>query len=288
MSFEYIKFLIEEELSYYKTNQIQTIIYPSGAGGEFISIKISEHSSENYFPIRHTRSSDVNRYRIHDNSLFGILGNPSAYEQMTDFSDINQYKRFIKDKESYSFIQWYLDHLASGGKFISRAHIFVPELMCKDNTFAIYPDTEYWKNYVRKIAAIKICCDKMNLSEIKHSLWHVSDNISDSIIQKLSDMPITETEFLRVDLHLRKGMDFDYVMSITLETMLNMFLEKDSGYTTMKSIDSNLNNITVLKMSEIFESKIIEETFNISGDRFRIELSEWHDKNIQLLDKYNL
>ena len=101
-------------------------------------------------------------------------------------------------------------------------------------------------------------------------------------------MPITETEFLRVDLHLRKGMDFDYVMSITLETMLNMFLEKDSGYTTMKSIDSNLNNITVLKMSEIFESKIIEETFNISGDRFRIELSEWHDKNIQLLDKYNL
>ena len=154
----------EKHIEYIKSNKSQFILYDSGSGGEFLSLKISQYSERKYFKYKHFRNHK-NRYSSPYNLLGNFFYRGECFSNITDYDDPMEYVLSLLHLglSSPGDLTEYLDylkrldnHFLKGGLCLSRTHHFTPHFMNDRNTYYLHPDTEEMELYRMTLWRIKV------------------------------------------------------------------------------------------------------------------------------------
>jgi len=289
---EYLKQLMQNEIDCIKSGQIKFLTYPSGSGGEFLSISISKYSNDNYFVPRYLYSKEYNRYRISNGFLYNVFGDRSLYLQIPkslDFSFLADLMvQGVIEHEVRNF-QERVELLDKGYKGLIRSHTHIPDLSTKLNSYYIHPDTPYWKSYTRKNALIKVVLDVLTYKDTFHSLKYNAE-WCDRIMNYMDDNDIQSVEYSKISLVTFNNFSIEDAFNMSREELLE-YHKKDRMYGHNIQPLENFEPSMILNMSELFEegkNGRIKELFNITDPEFDLKCQEWHNLNLQLHEKYDV
>jgi hypothetical protein len=159
--------IYERQIESAKNGQIEFLMYPTGAGGEFFSIYISEYSSNNYFKTPNSVNSTLNKYENRYNLIHSSCQSDLQWplqehldrdlyspEEFWEWISFHSHRSLLH--KSYSNFLIDLDiHLSKGGKFLSRIRDSIDGITDESNSYFLDPDTDDMKKYTESLAKIK-------------------------------------------------------------------------------------------------------------------------------------
>lgn len=282
----YLKELIREELELLDAGKIGFLIYPGGSGGEFMTLKACEYSNDNYYQHRYTHSKALNRYKIHNgffhNAFCDSIINSSI--DVLNFEDL--YNSIPTDLQERLTIQYEdrVNALSSGQVGLCRTHVYYSKCMDSNNTWYLYPDTEEMKDYTNSLSFIKRFFDIETISGVVSNLR--DQKFIDEFLRLTALHNIRELEYMRIVVAQRGTYDIEYALKMDLSELVQNPIIK-SYLNTRNFYDKNiLNDDRLIYMSRMTEPGYIEEKFNITNDGFNKDLTNWHNINLELIEKY--
>jgi hypothetical protein len=258
----------------------------SGSGGEFLNIKISEHSGNNYFKQSYVKSGFLNRYKITNGFFHNAFGNPYIHSKY-NVLDASELYNSIPEANRLNLTKLYeerVNALHSGQIGLCRTHI-LHHCMNSSNTWYVYADTEEMRDYSYKLATIKILFDIENQNGIKSSISDQS--LIDSVLEKMNSMNLSTIEYSRIVMVMKGVYTLDQAFNCDMSDVVKYYKEHrlftdKSRYVLPDFIDKS----RVINMSDILIPGYIEDMFNISSNAFNDELCDWNTRNLQLIELY--
>lgn len=278
------------------------LVFPGGAGGDYLSGLISTHSSLYVDNITYTE----------ENNKFKTVV-PYFYRVMTS---INSAKTQDMDDEQFA-IRYYYEWLKyrhipkyklkkiileannwlSEGRRLIRIHPTYFKYF-SNNAFAIVPDTLYWKKYCRSMMIIKLLTRPIErkeffviLASYKESLRHQGINVNpifnnlEAYIRK-ENISLLQGHIYILQ-YLGKLDAFDKTSLEIVRLLHKNFFPGNPFYTLP---DNKVGSgVLPINMSDIFSNKkILSSFFSIDNELFEQKVLEWHTANLNLLEQHKV
>lgn len=284
---------------------INYLMYPGGAGGEFLSKTITQHS--NMFK-KHTKFSvttEVNRYHVPIPRLFHIV---SAAKIRKHPESIEYFINIIKQKQEYlnfdvkEIVDEAILFLSGSKPSLLRCHMSRHSYFL-NNSYIILPNTEVWYNYIKELLFFKLA-EKVSIcntdsEKIKFFEYEITSSVNDpNVVKALNDglewviknnvNELTQEKLYEITTtYALPNFSFEYIFSDKFVRVQNYSEVFKLFYDYFEPYYRN-NRLPNLLYTRIFEKGYLEDIFEIENNIFHDEVIEWHENNLRLLSSNNI
>jgi hypothetical protein len=207
---------------------------------------------------------------------------------------------------------WY-NLFLQGRRFIIKMHndLSSPKYLSK-RKYIIWPDSDYWLDYTFKLRGLKVDLEEIilppDIDDRKSFLnqfiseWHpyVSEEQKIRLINDIIEMKVVR--YLNVYSTLSMHPFYDKNLFLLSDIELIQILYKNGIYnynerllpwrdhlTGKYSTDTDLEEqgYNIIPMSKLLDYKFMKNKFHLHNYKFTEELTNWHYKNLELLNSYN-
>jgi hypothetical protein len=287
---------------------IYYLMYQGGAGGEFLTNLISQHSMLfKKYTKDDMRIDENNRSFVKIPNLFQLVGANKSKKRIGDPIDtlIATIKKTAGDELQYN-IRDSIKYLNSDSKPpLFRCHLSTNEYFGK-NTYLMLIDTSDWYDYTQSLLFLKVSnkmhscpTDEERIKLFEYEFQVHINNIKihqcltdglEYVIKNKIDM-VYEQHIITLELMpFIPELTIDYIFStdpIELHKKYYKFQNShDEIYQRFEEIYEK-RNATFIKYSRLFQKGYLENLFEIDSTSFHYELLEWHERNLELMSKNN-
>lgn len=286
---------------------IYYLMYKGGSGGEFLSNLISEYSSLfKKYPKANLHVDENNRSFVKIPKLFQLVGADKSMTQVSDPIDtlIHKIKKNAGKDLKY-IVQDSIRYLNSDSKPpLFRCHLSTNKYFGK-NTYLILADNEHWHDYAQSLLFLKVAnklysctTDSEKIKLFEYELEAVNNPKTYQCLIDGREYIIKNKINAVYEQHLFTIQLMPFVPELTLEYIFSTdpielhkkYYKFQNSYKDIYQIFEPIyskNNSTIIQYSNIFQKGYLEKIFQIDSDEFHIELLKWHEKNLELMSKYN-
>ena len=287
---------------------INYLMYPGGAGGEFLSNLICNHSSM-FKKFNKVKVNEYNRTLIEMPKFFKII---SLIRIRQNSESIDYIVETIKNQQkllNYDFtelISEAIEYLSDSLPPLVRCHMSRHSYFFK-NTYCLLPNNELWYSYSQKLLFIKVLnryytCnseqDKIEFFRYEIAAYANKPNIYKFLNEGLEWVIKNNIDNLS-DLHLYAittmenipELSINYIFSSKLIDLYNILNDKyDSFNNFYDYFEPYYRNVPTIKIlyTKLFEKGYLEDIFNIQGNEFHNQLISWHETNLELMSNNNI
>jgi hypothetical protein len=289
---------------------IYYFMYGGGAGGEFLSNLISNHSKK----FRNNASSNVtvtlqNRTLVRLPNFFHVVYhcNLNYASSMADLIDVLKTKHnFLGYSIKDSVIQA-IDYLKQDDKPpLIRCNILSNSYFNEKNTYLLCADTEKWYSYAGNLLFIKdssitFYCqtenDKIKFFEHERSRY-INDAKISGLFNDALDWVIKNNITIMYPIQLDviaymqhdKTITFAEIFKSSPIALYNKYFYKIMGnfeaYSNYQIPSLKERGVTIINYSKIFVKGYLEEMLDIEYDsEFHGQLIAWHERNLSLMSE---
>jgi len=286
------------------------LMYPGGTGGEFLSNLISLYSNKFRSNVsKKITVDDKNRTFVWLEPFFQTVSSSRLKkhgidELVTALKDQHNFLNFdIKESTDQA-----IAYLTKERPPLIRCHVSTNSYFHNNNTYLILPDDVKWHKYKEILIFIKALINKhycptdkekikffeYDLSSLTSNpgLFNLHNSALDWVIKNnITDLYEIQLAVIRNSHHVVElTASFDEIFNtdpITLfkkynHIMCKFEVEYEHSFNRLHD-----KVISVIKYSEIFKKGYLENIFDIESDEFHKKLIEWHEKNLELMTKYD-
>jgi len=287
-----------------------------GEGMEFISTLISKYSTK-YWK-NESLITDKNRSHVKLPWFYTILSNMITYDSSIP-KMIDDFHNLLIEHTAYANkdgSEWHtpedIDICINNVKTfyntidkppLIKTHFSNSDYFTKENTFFIYPDEYKWFQYKWHMWYIKVWNGELNSADfdwVFHTrktmflLQGKSCSAYDRLLKlvkdnKMEDMLegyIAYLDLADPDIDLEGYLDIP-MSELYRRAVLDLPKKYNRWVGNLKSMNT-FDKVNVIEYSKVFKKGYLEDMFEISSDNFNDEMSKWHNKNLSVMEKFNL
>lgn len=292
------------------------LMYPGGAGGEFLSNLISIYSNKFRSKISDTIFvNNKNRTSVRLLPFFQVVSS-CRLKRPTDI--VNRVDELIKVLiEQHTFLnlnikestEQAINYLSKEEKPpLLRCHVSTNSYFHNNNTYLILADNKKWHKYKEILIFLKALLNKhycpTDKDRIRFFEYERSSSIGDlemfnlyndalewTIKNNITDMYEIQLDVIKHKYLLKNEItaSFDEIFNtdpVSLFKKYNHIMCKFEAEYKHLYDRSKDKVIDIVKYSKIFKKGYLEKMFDIESDEFHEKLIQWHEKNLELMAKY--